>query len=221
MVGRRKPKASINQIIEKIELLLESRVEHRNDAEDGVSIKPWERTVNTTVSIPDKPKALNIVLANRLYWPISQVPNPLIAQFNKLASFSNPKFFKAQGLRLSTNGIARFICLAELDSGYLSLPRGCWGDLKAICSELGIALRYFDIGVASVLERIVNPICRANTTRLQRKRGGESDRLYWCKNSNAAQDVQQARKRVSGTWLFIRINNPTAIYFTSISNRYR
>jgi len=67
MVGRRKPKASINQIIEKIELLLESRVEHRNDAEDGVSIKPWERTVNTTVSIPDKPKALNIVLANRLY----------------------------------------------------------------------------------------------------------------------------------------------------------
>ncbi|MCE7651754.1 TOTE conflict system archaeo-eukaryotic primase domain-containing protein [Vibrio fluvialis] len=130
--------------IEKIELLLESRVEHRNDAEDGVSIKPWERTVNTTVAIPDKPKALDIVLANRLYLPISQVPNPLIAQFKKLASFSNPKFFKAQGLRLSTNGIARFICLAELDSGYLCLPRGCWDDVKAICSELGIALQVTD-----------------------------------------------------------------------------
>jgi superfamily II DNA or RNA helicase len=130
--------------IEKIELLLESKVEHRNDTEDGVSIKPWERTVNTSVSIPDKPKALDIVLANRLYLPISQVPNPLIAQFKKLASFSNPKFFKAQGLRLSTNGIARFICLAELDSGYLCLPRGCWDDVKAICSEFGIALQVTD-----------------------------------------------------------------------------
>lgn len=79
--------------------------------------------MNTTVAITDKPKALDIVLANRLYLPISQVPNSLIAQFKKLASFSNPKFFKAQGLRLSTNGIARFICLAELDSGYLCLPR--------------------------------------------------------------------------------------------------
>ncbi|HBC3401486.1 TPA: DEAD/DEAH box helicase [Vibrio parahaemolyticus] len=132
------------QSIEKIELLLESRVEHRNDAEDGVSIKPWERTVNTSVSIPDKPKTLDIVLANRLYLPINQVPNPLIAQFKKLASFSNPKFFKAQGLRLSTNGIARFICLAELDSGYLCLPRGCWDDVKAICSELDIALQVTD-----------------------------------------------------------------------------
>lgn len=130
--------------IEKIELLLESRVEHRNDSEDGVSIKPWERTVNTTVAIPDKPKALDIVLANRLYLPTSQVPNPLIAQFKKLASFSNPKFFKAQGLRLSTNGISRFICLAELDSGYLSLPRGCWDEVKSICLELGIALQVTD-----------------------------------------------------------------------------
>lgn len=130
--------------IEKIELLLESRVDHRNDDEDGASIKPWERTVNTSTAIPDKPKALDIVLANRLYLPINQVPNPLIAQFKKLASFSNPKFFKAQGLRLSTNGIARFICLAELDSGYLSLPRGCWDDLQAICLELGIALQVTD-----------------------------------------------------------------------------
>ncbi|NAX20803.1 TOTE conflict system archaeo-eukaryotic primase domain-containing protein [Vibrio sp. V39_P1S14PM300] len=130
--------------IEKIELLLESRVEHRNYAEDGLSIKPWERTVNTTVSIPDRPMAIDIVLANRLYIPISQAPNSLIAQFKKLASFSNPKFFKAQGLRLSTNGIARFICLAELDSGYLSLPRGCWDDVKAICSELDIALQVTD-----------------------------------------------------------------------------
>ncbi|MDK9758150.1 DEAD/DEAH box helicase [Vibrio sp. D173a] len=130
--------------IEKIELLLESRVDHRNDGEDGATIKPWERTVNTSTAIPDKPKALDIVLANRLYLPISQVPNPLIAQFKKLASFSNPKFFKAQGLRLSTNGIARFICLAELDSGYLSLPRGCWDDLQAICLELGIALQVTD-----------------------------------------------------------------------------
>ncbi|CAE6924818.1 DNA primase small subunit [Vibrio sp. B1ASS3] len=130
--------------IEKIELLLESRVDHRNDSEGGASIKPWERTVNTSAAIQDKPKALDIVLANRLYLPINQVPNPLIAQFKKLASFSNPKFFKAQGLRLSTNGIARFICLAELDSGYLSLPRGCWDDLQAICLELGIVLQVTD-----------------------------------------------------------------------------
>ncbi|WP_133151880.1 DEAD/DEAH box helicase, partial [Vibrio splendidus] len=84
------------------------------------------------------------VLANRIYLSLSELPNPLVARFKKLASFSNPQFFKAQGMRLSTNGIARFICLAELDNGYLSLPRGCLDDVQEILADLHIKVDLVD-----------------------------------------------------------------------------
>lgn len=101
-------------------------------------VKPWERVSQDNEPMLNCPKTLEVVMANRLYLQMTALPNPLITKLKRLASFSNPKFFKAQGLRLSTNGISRFICLAEIDNGYLSLPRGCWEDVKSILNELGI-----------------------------------------------------------------------------------
>ena len=130
--------------VAKIETLLEGKIYNENKVGHTSAIKPWERSLIVLDTIQDSPKELDIILANRLYLPISQLSNPLIAQLKKLASFSNPKFFKAQGLRLSTNGIARFICLAEIDNGYLSLPRGCMDDVNDICSKFGINLKIKD-----------------------------------------------------------------------------
>ena len=62
-------------------------------------------------------------------------PQALIARLKWLASFSNPVFFKTQALRFSTNGIPRFICLANIEQGYLSLPRGCFDDVVNILDK--------------------------------------------------------------------------------------
>jgi superfamily II DNA or RNA helicase len=129
---------------EKVEELL-NRYEHQeHTSAESIQQAPWERPITLRGALEGCPEVLQVVIANRLYISLSSLPNPLIAQLKKIASFSNPKFFKAQGLRLSTNGIARFICLAEIDSGYLSLPRGCLDDLEDICSSYGISLQLED-----------------------------------------------------------------------------
>lgn len=116
----------------------------KQDASD-TSLLPWERNLPVrTPVISGCPDSIEIILANRIYLPIESMPNALIARLKKLASFSNPKFFKAQGLRLSTNGIARYICLAEVDSGYLVLPRGCIDDARELLEQSGVHLEIDD-----------------------------------------------------------------------------
>ena len=127
----------------KLDSLL-SNVEKKVRNLEAGNINPWERNVSISQIIEGCPSAITIVLANRIYIPLLNLPNPLIARLKKLASFSNPKFFKAQGMRLSTNGIARFICLAELDNGYLSLPRGCLDDAQDILAGLQITVELID-----------------------------------------------------------------------------
>ncbi|MGF1761134.1 DEAD/DEAH box helicase [Photobacterium sagamiensis] len=105
---------------------------------------PWERTRPPIDAIPDSPNFIDITLANRVYLPLKSLPNALIARLKRLASFSNPKFFKAQAMRLSTNGISRFISLAEVEGQYLSLPRGCFDDIQELLFSLNIQIRVDD-----------------------------------------------------------------------------
>ncbi|EDL53725.1 DNA or RNA helicase of superfamily II [Vibrio mediterranei AK1] len=127
--------------------LIASYDSHHSDEQDASdsSLLPWERNLPVTApAISGCPESIDITLANRIYLPMESIPNALIAQLKKFASFSNPKFFKAQGLRLSTNGIARYICLAEVDSGYLVLPRGCIEDARELLEQSGVSLHIDD-----------------------------------------------------------------------------
>ncbi|MCQ1059562.1 DEAD/DEAH box helicase [Photobacterium sp. ZSDE20] len=113
--------------------------------ESGSASQPWDRNLPSPIAvISGCPESINIVLANKVYIPMERLPNALIAKLKKLASFSNPKFFKAQGLRLSTNGISRYISLAEVDSGYLALPRGCIDDAFELLEQTGIRINLED-----------------------------------------------------------------------------
>ena len=104
-------------------------------------VKPWERSLPVKeVQISDCPESLALVIANKLYLPIAKLPQALLARLKRLASFSNPVFFKAQALRFSTNGIPRFICLAEIDRGYLALPRGCMDEVAALLEGQSITV---------------------------------------------------------------------------------
>ena len=90
------------------------------------------------------PKNVTITLANHIYFLMSELPRPLLAGLKRLASFSNPVFFKTQALRFSTHGIPRFISCARIENGYLALPRGCLDDAIALLQEHSISPLFDD-----------------------------------------------------------------------------
>ena len=107
--------------------------------------KPWEQGLPVPqVTITGCPKAIEVTLANLLYLPMETLPQALLARLKRLASFSNPVFFKTQALRFSTQGISRFISLAHIEQGYLSMPRGCLDDVLALLTEQHIAVTVDD-----------------------------------------------------------------------------
>lgn len=107
--------------------------------------KPWERSFsNNNEMISGCPEQLVLVLANRIYIDANLLPQALLAKLKRIASFSNPVFFKTQALRFSTNGIPRFICLAEVEDGYLSLPRGCFDEVHTLLENNQISVSLDD-----------------------------------------------------------------------------
>jgi len=112
---------------------------------DDSELKPWEKSLPAkTDLLSGCPTELSIVLANKIYLPIAGMPQALIARLKRLASFSNPVFFKTQALRFSTNGIPRFICLANIEKGYLSLPRGCVDEMMTLLERQSIKVVFDD-----------------------------------------------------------------------------
>ena len=107
--------------------------------------KPWEQGLPVSkVTITGCPDAIEVTLANRLYLPMATLPQALLARLKRLASFSNPVFFKTQALRFSTQGIPRFISLAQIEQGYLSVPRGCLDEVLELLAEHQISVTIDD-----------------------------------------------------------------------------
>ncbi|RLA06447.1 MAG: DNA helicase, partial [Gammaproteobacteria bacterium] len=105
------------------------------------NLPPWEQGLaNKKILIENCPEQLTITLANYLYIKISELPPTLIARLKRLASFSNPVFFKTQALRFSTHGIPRYISCARLEQGYLFLPRGCFDNVIELLKEQNITI---------------------------------------------------------------------------------
>lgn len=110
--------------------------------------EPWMRLPSGKrrfkVDINELPEVLDAVLANRLYIKIEKGPSVLFNQLKHLAAFQNPEFYRKQKMRFSTHATPRVICCAEIIDGYLSLPRGCLNDVKALLSEYGVRLNVND-----------------------------------------------------------------------------
>ena len=94
------------------------------DEEDEPWARPPSGKKRFNVNPEDLPAAVEIVLSNRLYIKTADLPSALINQLKHLAAFHNPDFYKKQKQRFSTHATPRIICCAELEGGWLSLPRG-------------------------------------------------------------------------------------------------
>lgn len=106
---------------------------------------PWEITAKTKpLALDNPPKKVSITLANHVYFDLSEIPSVLAARLRRLASFSNPVFFKTQALRFSTHGIPRFISCARIEQGYLAIPRGCLDEARDLLDENQIEVQIND-----------------------------------------------------------------------------
>jgi superfamily II DNA or RNA helicase len=116
-------------------------------SEQGVNEQrpPWEITAKPKpLFLENPPQQITITLANHIYFEINALPSALSARLRRLASFSNPVFFKTQALRFSTHGVPRFISCARIELGYLALPRGCLDDVLTLLKEHNIGVQIDD-----------------------------------------------------------------------------
>jgi len=111
---------------------------------------PWEITAKPRpLVLENPPQQITITQANHIYFELKALPSALSARLRRLASFSNPVFFKTQALRFSTHGIPRFISCARIErdpenSEWLALPRGCLDDALALLKANSIEVQIDD-----------------------------------------------------------------------------
>ncbi|WP_214626404.1 TOTE conflict system archaeo-eukaryotic primase domain-containing protein [Paenibacillus agaridevorans] len=103
-------------------------------------IVPWapDKKQNQEIIQLTLPDEVKIVLSNRIYIRKDKLPAPVINQLLRLASFSNPDFYKAQALRLSTFDKPRIISCSEDLEDSIALPRGCKEAVLSMLEELKI-----------------------------------------------------------------------------------
>jgi superfamily II DNA or RNA helicase len=119
------------------------------DGTNDENTLPWVRDQALIQQFENLPSTINMTLANLLYIPLCDIPTQLAAQLKRIASFSNPIFFKQQALRFSTHGTPRIISYANIDTGpnntqWLSMPRGCLDSVLELFTKHKIAVSFTD-----------------------------------------------------------------------------
>lgn len=82
--------------------------------------------------------AVNITLANLIYFEKPELPQPLANQLVRLAAFQNPEFYKAQAMRMSVWNKPRIIGCAQNFPKHIALPRGCLDAALELLEENGV-----------------------------------------------------------------------------------
>ncbi|HBP1357769.1 TPA: DEAD/DEAH box helicase family protein [Pseudomonas aeruginosa] len=113
--------------------------------DDTEERQPWEQQAPKSRKLTcPLPAALNVTLANQVYFSKSELPQPLANQLIRLAAFQNPEFYKAQAMRLPVWNKPRVIGCAENFPKHIALPRGCLNTAQELLQENGIALVLHD-----------------------------------------------------------------------------
>ena len=99
-------------------------------SEDELESKPWEKKRLPELEKTDVSEPLLLTLADCVYISKRAVKPRTMNRIRKMATFSNPQFYKMQAMRYSTKQIPRRIqCFRDFDD-YVTLPRGCLPELE-------------------------------------------------------------------------------------------
>ncbi|MFZ2419180.1 MAG: DEAD/DEAH box helicase family protein [Smithellaceae bacterium] len=113
----------------------------KDDEEIG---KSWEPKRRNGLTAQDFPKEMVFVRANMIFIPKAGISQKGLNAMKRLAAFKNPDFYKAQAMRLTTYNKPRIISCCDETPDYLCLPRGCEGDITALCNDAGIIPAWLD-----------------------------------------------------------------------------
>lgn len=121
----------------------------QESAEDeGVGNQPWLQPFPKEQ--PAKrlngpfPKRISIVESNMVYIEKEKLSPSLFNYIQRMAAFSNPKFYETQSLRRPTYKIPRIINCSELFPGHLALPRGCKEEVVRTLGDYDIEVEVID-----------------------------------------------------------------------------
>jgi hypothetical protein len=107
--------------------------------------KPWQRkSENLPVITEQLPSAVEVVISDQIYVDHTGLPPVLRNRLLRLASFSNPEFYRAQAMRLPTWNKPRILCCYEFFPKHIGLPVGCLDGVKTILEHYSIVPRIQD-----------------------------------------------------------------------------
>lgn len=105
--------------------------------EDEIPKKAKVRDTNFTNNV-------ECIFDNQIYVKkLKLLPNER-TYLKRLASFTNPRFYELQKLRMPVYNTPRIISCFEEDERFLILPRGCIDGIKDICTKSNVELKVKD-----------------------------------------------------------------------------
>ncbi|WP_407271895.1 TOTE conflict system archaeo-eukaryotic primase domain-containing protein [Radiobacillus sp. PE A8.2] len=107
----------------------------------NLSIEENPIMVKEQVENINLPKEITIELNHGIEIPKDLLPSKILIELQKLATFGNPEFFKAQAKRFSTHRIPRMIDCTQINGNKLLLPRGLIEKVEDIFLKYKISLK--------------------------------------------------------------------------------
>ena len=132
-------KMSYDEVFSVIRILSENTIDI---SDEYVEIK--REIKNKQKNNFDFPQNIDIILDNMIYIDKANLSAAVKNYFRKLATFSNPEFFKKQRMRMSVHNIPMVIDCSKEDDKYIMIPRGKFEYLSDLCNQNNIKMNTID-----------------------------------------------------------------------------
>ncbi|MGN0072912.1 MAG: TOTE conflict system archaeo-eukaryotic primase domain-containing protein [Coriobacteriales bacterium] len=106
--------------------------------------KPWARLGKPSLEPRDFPEAVRITRANKLYVSNEGLSQRAVLAITRLATFSNPEYYKRQALRKSVYKVPRVITCASSQGDWVAIPRGCEEELLKLIEGADASAQIID-----------------------------------------------------------------------------
>lgn len=97
--------------------------------------------INEKVDNSNLPTEVTIELNHGIQIPKTLLPSRIVNELQKLGTFGNPEYFKAQAKRFSTHRIPRIIDCTKINDNMLILPRGLIEKVEEVFFKFKITLK--------------------------------------------------------------------------------
>ena len=108
---------------------------------DNEKNKPWKES---KINKDDVKGNVEIIFTNQIYINKENLKPRIQNRIRRLAAFSNSEFYKNQAMGFSNYGCSRFIYCGEDIDNYISIPRGCFDELKEMLEGANIKYNITD-----------------------------------------------------------------------------